>query len=104
MPAFRLLMKTVEERDSLGIFIKEDPPFDSLHSDLRWKVVLRFFRVERKACIAESYLFLANSEFAVISIHASRTNCRNPSIFRSSNAATKLKPGYSKANVLSPTR
>jgi hypothetical protein len=55
MPAFRLPMKTVEERDSLGIFIKEDPPFDSLHSDLRWKVVLRFFRVERKACIAESY-------------------------------------------------
>ena len=45
-------------------------------------------------------LFLANSEFAVISIHASRTNCRNPSIFRFSNAATKLKPGYSKANVL----
>jgi hypothetical protein len=26
--------------------------------------------------------FLANSEFAVISIHASRTNCRNSSIFR----------------------
>jgi hypothetical protein len=26
-------------------------------------------------------LFLANSEFAVISIHASRTNCRSPSIF-----------------------
>jgi hypothetical protein len=37
---------------------------------------------------------------AVISIHASRTKCRNPSIFRFSNAATKLKPGYSKANVL----
>jgi hypothetical protein len=29
----------------------------------------------------ESTVFLANSEFAVISIHASRTNCRNPSIF-----------------------
>jgi hypothetical protein len=44
-------------------------------------------------------VFLANSEFAVISIHASRTNCRNPSIFRFSNAATKLKPGYSRARV-----
>jgi hypothetical protein len=42
---------------------------------------------------------LANSEFAVISIHASRTNCRDPSIFRFSNAATKLKPGYSRARV-----
>jgi len=40
----------------------------------------------------------------VISIHATRTNCRNPSIFRSSNASTKLKPGYSKANVFSPTQ
>ena len=45
-------------------------------------------------------VFLANSEFAVISVHASKKNCRNPSIFRFSNAATKLKPRHSKANVL----
>jgi hypothetical protein len=51
-----------------------------------------------------TYLFLANSEFAVISIHASRTNCLIPSIFQFSNAATKFKPGYLKANVFSLTR
>ena len=45
-------------------------------------------------------LFLANSTFAVICVHASKTNCRNPSIFRFSNATTKLKPGHLKANVL----
>jgi hypothetical protein len=30
---------------------------------------------------AQQNLSLANSEFAVISIHVSKTNCRNPSIF-----------------------
>ena len=45
-------------------------------------------------------LFLANSEFAVISVHASKKNCRNPSILRFSNATIKLKSGYTKANVL----
>jgi hypothetical protein len=35
-------------------------------------------------------LFLANSEFAVISIHATRTNCRNPSIFRTPLAGPRI--------------
>ncbi|MFY9608027.1 MAG: protein kinase [Blastocatellia bacterium] len=39
--AFRILEKAIEERDSLLVFFKEDPNFDDLHSDPRWKALLR---------------------------------------------------------------
>jgi len=38
--AFRLLTRNVEQHDSLSIYIKEDPPFRSLHSDGRWADLL----------------------------------------------------------------
>jgi tetratricopeptide (TPR) repeat protein len=38
--AFRILEKAVEERQLLVSF-KEDPPFENLHSDPRWKALLR---------------------------------------------------------------
>ncbi|MCI0423453.1 MAG: hypothetical protein L0312_30255 [Acidobacteria bacterium] len=39
--AFRILEKAIEERNSLLVVLKEDPPFENLHSDPRWKVLLR---------------------------------------------------------------
>jgi TolB-like protein/thioredoxin-like negative regulator of GroEL len=38
--AFRILEKAVEERQIL-VNLKEDPPFENLHSDPRWKALLR---------------------------------------------------------------
>jgi eukaryotic-like serine/threonine-protein kinase len=39
--AFKLLFSAVEKRATLLIFMKIDPLFDSLHSDPRWKELLR---------------------------------------------------------------
>jgi len=39
--AFRILIKAVEERNSLLVYLKEDPSFDNLHSDPRWQELLR---------------------------------------------------------------
>jgi len=39
--AFGILEKAAEERDSLLVFLKEDPPFESLHSDPRWQFLIR---------------------------------------------------------------
>ena len=39
--AFRLLLRLVDEHSDFSIFIKEDPPFDTLHDDPRWKALLR---------------------------------------------------------------
>jgi hypothetical protein len=36
-----VLFRLVEERNNLAIFLKADPPFKSLHSDPRWKELLR---------------------------------------------------------------
>jgi len=39
--AFRILEKAIEERNSLLVYLKEDPSFENLHSDPRWKQLLR---------------------------------------------------------------
>ena len=43
--AFRLLFKSVDERNNWPIFIKADPLFESLHSDPRWTELLRRMNV-----------------------------------------------------------
>ena len=44
--AFRLLVKAVKESDQVISFIKFDPPFDSLHSDPRWKQLLSLINLQ----------------------------------------------------------
>ena len=39
--AFKVLFRLIDERNNLILFIKEDPPLNNLHSDPRWKEVLR---------------------------------------------------------------
>ena len=39
--AFRILAKAVDERNSFLVQLKEDPPFEGLHADPRWKMLLR---------------------------------------------------------------
>ena len=39
--AFKVLSHLVEERNHLVTYLKADPPFESLHSDPRWKELLR---------------------------------------------------------------
>jgi tetratricopeptide (TPR) repeat protein len=39
--AFRILAQAIEERNSFLMPLKEDPPFESLHADPRWKELLR---------------------------------------------------------------
>ena len=39
--AFKILARAIEEHNSFLVTLKEDPPFDNLHSDPRWKELLR---------------------------------------------------------------
>ena len=43
--AFRLLFRAVEERSEWQIYIKTDPPFDSLHADSRWNELLHLMNL-----------------------------------------------------------
>jgi tetratricopeptide (TPR) repeat protein len=38
---FRILEKAVEERSTAVTYLKADPPFEKMHSDPRWKALLR---------------------------------------------------------------
>jgi len=38
--AFKVLDDLITKRESLLVFFKEDPPFDNLHSDPRWRTLL----------------------------------------------------------------
>jgi hypothetical protein len=49
------------------------------------------------------YVFLANSKFAVICVHASKTNCRNPSIFPIFKRGNQIEAGPFKGERVSPT-
>jgi TolB-like protein/DNA-binding winged helix-turn-helix (wHTH) protein len=39
--AFRILAKAIEQRNAHLVYLKEDPPLESLHSDPRWATLLR---------------------------------------------------------------
>jgi tetratricopeptide (TPR) repeat protein len=39
--AFKVLFRLVESGDNLAVTLKSDPPFESLHSDPRWKELVR---------------------------------------------------------------
>jgi hypothetical protein len=39
--AFQILEKEVNARNSIVVVLKEDPPFENLHSDPRWSALLR---------------------------------------------------------------
>ena len=44
--AFKVLFRQVEERNNVATYVKSDPPFESLHSDRRWKELLRRMNLE----------------------------------------------------------
>jgi len=46
--AFKVLFRLVDEGENLATHIKADPPFESLHSDPRWKELLRRMNFPQK--------------------------------------------------------